>query len=220
MGGGFLENKVYLVAGESGTGKTVFGLQYLYHGLLQGENGLYVSGSERPDYVVTDAESLGWDFDKYLKEQRLGLVDISSHFSGLLASKAKDVNVRNVVAELSKCVKSIGAKRIVIDPVAPLLFGQESLSNIREYVRHLILAMEDKLKCTILITSGVISGTSLLSRYGIEEFVAEGVIVLGVDCCDSKHVRTLFLKKMRGMQTDIDEHYFEIVPGRGIVIKD
>jgi circadian clock protein KaiC len=220
IGGGFLVNKVYLVSGESGTGKTVFGLQYLYSGLIKGENGIYVSGVEKLGHCVLDAESLGWDFGQYVRERKLDLLDLSPHFAGLHAGKAKDINVRNVVADLAKHAKNIGAKRIVIDPIAPLVFGQESSAYVREYVRNLVFAIEDKLQCTILMTSGIPSGTSALSHYGIEEFVAEGVIVLGVGCRDSKPVRTLFLRKMRGTQTDINEHIFEIVPSVGIVVKE
>lgn len=220
IGGGFLTNKVYLISGESGTGKTVFGLQYLYRGLIQGESGIYVSGDEKPNHLVVDAESLGWDFGQYVQERKLGLLDVAPHFADLRAGKAKDVNVRTVVADLTKHVKSIGAKRIVIDPIAPLVFGQECSVCVQEYVRNLIFAIEDNLQCTILITSGILSGTSALSHYGVEEFVAEGVIVLGMGCRVGQRVRTFFIRKMRSTPTDLDEHIFEILPSRGIVIKE
>ena len=57
IGGGFLYGKVYLVSGESGTGKTIFGLQYLYDGLIRAENGIYVSGDEKPNHLIIDAEN-------------------------------------------------------------------------------------------------------------------------------------------------------------------
>ena len=220
IGGGFLEGKVYLISGESGTGKTVFGLQYLYHGLLQGENCIYISGDEKASHLVVDAGSLGWDFDKYVKERRLLLLDVAPYFADIRAGKKKELDVRTVVADLTKQVKSVNAKRIVIDPIAPLVFVPEHPAFVQEYVRDLILAIEDNLGCTIVITSGIISGTSKLSRYGMEEFVSEGVIVLGVEVGDGKHVRALYLRKMRSTATDIEEHIFEIVPNRGIVLKD
>jgi circadian clock protein KaiC len=195
-------------------------LQYLYRGFIQGESGIYVSGDEKPVHLVVDAESLGWDFGQYVQERKLGLLDVASHFADLRAGKAKDVNIRTVVADLTKHVKSIGAKRIVIDPIAPLVFGQESSAYVREYVRSLIFAIEDNLQCTILITSGILSGTSALSHYGVEEFIAEGVIVLGMGCRAGQRVRTFFIRKMRSTPTDLDEHIFEILPSRGIVIKE
>ncbi len=220
IGGGLLAGKVYLVSGESGTGKTVFGLQYLYYGLLRGENCIYISGDEKASHLVVDAGSLGWDFDKYVRERRLLLLDVAPYLADIRVGKKKEVDVRTVVNDLTKQVKSVNAKRIVIDPIAPLVFVPEHSAFVQEYVRDLILAIEDSLGCTIVITSGIITGTSKLSRYGIEEFVSEGVIVLGVEMRDGKHVRALYLRKMRSTATDIEEHVFEIVLDRGIVIKE
>ena len=167
IGGGFLSGKVYLISGESGTGKTIFGLQYIYSGLIHGESSIYVSGDEKPSHLIVDAESLGWDFDKYVKEQKLGLLDVSPYFADLRTGKAKDIDVRTVVTDLSKHVRRIGAKRIVIDPIAPLVFGVEGSTHVQEYVRSLIFAIEDNLQCTVVITSGILSGSSALSRYGV-----------------------------------------------------
>jgi circadian clock protein KaiC len=220
VGGGFITNKVYLISGESGTGKTVFGLQYLYYGLIVGENGIYVSSDEKPSHLIADAESLSWDFGKYVQERKLGLLDVSPHFADLRSGKTRHVDVRTVVADLAKHAKAINARRIVIDPIAPLAFGEECSFAVQDYVSNLIFAIEDNLECTILITSGILSGTSALSHYGVEEFVAEGVIVLGFDIRDSQRVRTLFIRKMRSTVTDLSDHVFEIMPHRGIVIKE
>lgn len=219
VGGGFLSGKVYLVSGESGTGKTVFSLQYLYDGLIRAENGIYVSGDEKPSHIIVDAESLGWDFRKYIEERKLGLLDISPHFAEIRAGKADEVNVRAVVTDLIKLVKDIGAKRIVIDNIAPLVFGHESLTYIQEYIRHLVSAIEDNLECTALITSGIPSGSTFLSRYGVEEFLTEGVIFLDMLRFNGYCVRTLSIRKMRCTAVDPCDHIFEILPQRGIVIK-
>jgi circadian clock protein KaiC len=220
IGGGFLSGKVYLVSGESGTGKTIFGLQYLYQGLIEGENGIYISGDEKPGHLIVDAESLGWNFRKYVQEQKLGLLDISSYFYGMRTGKTAEVDVRTVVNDLQRHVKNIGAKRIVIDTIAPLVFGQENLAYIQGYTKNLVSAIEDNLGCTVLITSGILSGSTSLSRYGVEEFVAEGVIVLNIASFGCHHVRTLSVRKMRSTPSDLKDHIFEILPQRGIVIKD
>ncbi len=220
IGGGFLTGKVYLISGESGTGKTVLGLQYLYHGLLRGENGIYISGDEKASHLVVDARSLGWDLNKYITEKRLRLLDVAPYFADIRAGKKKELDVRSVVNDLTKYVKSISAKRVVIDPIAPLVFVPEHYAFVQEYVRDFIFAIEDHLGCTIVITADIISGTASLSRFGMEEFVSKGVIVLGMAMRDGKRVRTLTLKKMRSTPTDIGDHVFEILPDLGIVIKD
>lgn len=219
ISGGFLSGKVYLISGEAGTGKTIFGLQYIFNGLIRGESGIYVSGDEKPNHLIVDAQSLGWDFDKYVKEQKLGLLDVSPYFANMRLGKEK-VDVRTVVTDLTKHVRRIDAKRIVIDPIAPLVFGEECSACVQEYVRSLIFAIEDNLQCTTVITSGILSGSSALSRYGVEEFVAEGVIVLSTDKRNGQRVRTLFIRKMRSTATDLNDHTFEILPNKGIVIRD
>ncbi len=219
VGGGFLSGKVYLVSGESGTGKTIFGLQYLYDGLIRAENGIYVSGDEKPNHFIIDAESLGWDFRKYVEERKLGLLDISPHFAEIRAGNADEVDVSAVVTDLAKYVKDFGAKRIVIDTIAPMVFGHERLTYIQEYIRHLVFAVEDKLECTVLMTSGIPSGSPALSRYGVEEFLAEGVIVLGISTFNGYCVRTLSIRKTRSTISYPCNYIFEISPQRGIVIK-
>ena len=87
-------------------------------------------------------------------------------------------------------------------------------------MRNLIFAIEDNLQCTVVITSGILSGSSALSRYGVEEFVSEGVIVLDTAKRDGQRVRTLFIRKMRSTATDLKDHTFEILPNRGVVVMD
>jgi len=218
IGGGFIKGKVYLVSGESGTGKTVFGLQYLLAGLELGENGIYISGDEKPDHLLADAESLGWKFGSYVQEKRLGLLDVSPFFKDMRDGKVKEVDVRTVMVDLTKHVRRIGAKRVVIDPIGPLIFRDDCQEGIKDYIRDIIFAMEDNLGCTILITSGIPSGSPNLSRYGVAEFIAEGVILLGIREYNNRRVRTLLIRKMRCSLTDLDEHIFEILPDKGIVV--
>lgn len=220
IGGGFIAGKVYLLSGESGTGKTVFGLQYLREGLEHGENGIYISGDEKPGHLIIDAESLGWKFNDYVSSNRLGLLDVSPFFRDMRAGKAKEVDVRTVMADLTRQVRGIDARRIVIDPVAPLIFREESQPGLREYIRNFVFAMEDNLGCSVLITSGTPTGTSTLSQHGVAEFVAEGVIVLAIRKHNGRLIRTLLIRKMRCTPSDMDEHLFEILPGKGIVVGD
>lgn len=220
IGGGFIANKVYLVSGESGTGKTVFGLQYLYYGLIIGESGIYASTEEKPSHLITDAESLGWDLNKYVHERKLGLLDLAPYFAELRSGKAKPADFRTILADISKHAKSLEARRIVIDPIAPIVSGQECSLAMQEYIRNLILGIEDNLNCTVLITSSIPSGTSALSRYGIEEFFAKGVIVLDFTMQDHQRVRTLSIRKMPITLTDLSDHLFDILPERGIVIRE
>jgi circadian clock protein KaiC len=132
----------------------------------------------------------------------------------------KTIDVRQVVTDLTKQVRKVKAKRLVIDPIAPLIFSTEATIQVQEYIRSLIFSIEDNLKCTTLITSGIPSGSSRISQYQVEEFVVSGVIMLGVSGFKNRRVRTLYVRKMRGTKTDLDDHIFEILPHRGIVVRE
>ena len=220
IAGGLQRDKVYMVSGEAGTGKTIFCLQFVLKGIAQGENAVYVSIDEKPAHLLEDADSLGWDLRKYVEERNIGLLDVSPHFTQVRFGKEKTIDVRTLVGELTKHVRQVGAQRLVLDPIAPLIFGQESTAYIQEYIRSLIFSIEDNLRCTTIITSGIPSGTAALCQYGVEEFIVSGIIVLGITNLSGRRVRTLFVRKMRGTPTDLNDHIFEILPRRGIVIRE
>ena len=101
-----------------------------------------------------------------------------------------------------------------------LVFGQKSSSYVQEYIKNLVFAIEDNLQCTVVMTSGILSGSNAFSRYSVEEFVAEGVILLAMLKFNGHRVRTLSIRKMRSTASDLSDHIYEILPQRGIVIKD
>jgi len=218
--GGFLAGKTYLVSGEPGTGKTVFALQYLYHGLVNGENGIYASAIDKPTHIIVDAHALGWHLKPYIQERKLGFLDISSHFAQMRLGNTNGIDVDAIVTEITNRVKAYRAKRLVIDTIAPFMFSQESFQNVQEYIQNLLLSIKDHLGCTVLITSSIPSGSSFLSRYGSEEFLVEGIVVLDMSKFDGHIVRTLNVIKMRSTAADLSEHAFEITTKKGIVLKD
>ena len=62
MEGGFVKNSINLISGATGTGKTIFGLQYILDGLQKGENGVYISLEQEPEDIFADVAIFGWDF--------------------------------------------------------------------------------------------------------------------------------------------------------------
>lgn len=220
ISGGLPRNKVFLVSGEAGTGKTIFCLQYVLAGVTRGENAVYVSIDEKPSHLLEDADSLGWDLRKYVDEKKISLLDVTPYFTNVRVGKEKGIDVRTAVTDLTKHVRQIKAQRLVIDPIAPLIFGQEATAQVQEYIRSLIFSIEDNLQCTTLVTSGIPSGTTRLCQYEVEEFVVSGIIVLGVRSLQGRRVRTLHIRKMRGTPTDLNDHVFEILPQRGILIRE
>src|SRR6185436_19680914 len=123
--GGFRKGKTYLVVGEPGTCKSIFGLQFLVQGLREREKGLYVAIDEKPADVIEQAASLGWDLGPYIESKEFLILDASAYFSARANDgQNKSVDVQRVVADLGSYITRLGAARVVIDPVGPLLFGR------------------------------------------------------------------------------------------------
>jgi len=218
ISGGFRRGKNYLLSGETGTGKTIFGLQFLMKGINEGENGIYVTVDEKPSDVLEDANSLGFPLEERIAQNKLLILDYSSHFDQL-REKSKQIDVRKIVGDLNKYLKEINAKLLVIDPIAPFIVKDDTVWEIRKYIRSLFYSL-DELDCTSLLTSAIPTGTNRLSQYGIEEFYASGVIVLSIRALEKMlYRRIIFVRKMRGTPYELEPYIYEFEYGNGIVVQ-
>jgi len=219
IGGGFIKGRTYLVAGETGTGKTILALNYLLHGASKGEPGVYLLVDEEYESFVEGAKGFGWDLQPLMRSGLLSVVTLLPDFVERVKSKPVETIVDSIVESLKEEVERIGAERLVIDPIAPLVVGEESIVKMREYVRSLLASIERKIRTTTLVTSEIPTGTAQLSRFGVEEFLATGVLVLGLRNVGGRFTRTLWIRKMRWSPAEPAMYEFEIVPGKGIVVK-
>jgi circadian clock protein KaiC len=218
--GGFPKSRSILVAGEPGTGKTIFGIQYLVNGAKEGQKGIYVSIDEKPEHVIQDAKQLGWDIEGYLNDGTLHILDVSNYFNQARLGKKDGFNIAQVIDDLKDHIQSIGASRLVVDPISPMVFNSDSVLEISEYIRKLVFELEDEsLGCTSILTSHIPVGSQKLGQYGIEEFVTSGVVLLKLAKPQSKYIRTLFVRKMRGTAVTLSEYSFDIVENRGIIVR-
>ncbi|MFQ5850775.1 MAG: ATPase domain-containing protein [Candidatus Binatia bacterium] len=216
--GGFLAGKSYLITGEPGTGKSIFCMQFVLKGLLEGEKAVYVAVDEKPDDIVEEAASLGWDLVKYTEERKLLILDASSYFSSRVgASRGAGVDIAKTIADLASYVKRMGASRVVIDPVGPLISTYNSAAHLQEHARMLVHSLHDHMGTTNLLTSYSSRGSP--GGQGIEEYLVAGVVVLGATRVQNCLTRTLLVRKMRCTATDLMECRFSIVKEKGITLQ-
>jgi circadian clock protein KaiC len=223
LGGGFIRGKTYLVAGETGAGKTIFSIQFLLTGALQyGEPGVYVAVDEPTEQLLKGLKRFGWDVTELVRRRMLSFLDMRPHFSKIyLREERRKIEPRFVIEGILNHVKKVKAKRLVIDPIAPLIYGgsQEDVLYVREFLRELVFAIERIGTVTTVMTSEVPTGSRLLSRFGVEEFLASGILVLGLEEIEGNVVRVLYVRKARWAPAKPVKFVFDIEPGRGIVIK-
>ncbi len=206
MEGGLVQGSSYLVTGCTGTGKTIFACQFLWQGLQQGDTGVYISLEEDPVDIKEDAMLFGWDFGAYEKK---GLCKIIYH---------DPAQVNNLGSVMMNEIAALKAKRIVIDSTAVMGLSLDTHSQVRRRVYGIINALKSHDGCTALIVSEIPEDSKALSRFGVEEFVVDGVIVLNYLGIGEAYNRSLVIRKMRRTDHGKDVYPFEITK-RGVVVK-
>lgn len=214
--GGLRPGKNYLVIGEPGTGKSVFGLQFLVSGLKEKEKGLYVVIDEKPADVIEQAASLGWDLTPYIDSKEFLILDASAYFNTRPnESQSRNIDVPRIVADLSTYIARMGATRMVIDPVSPLLFNRDTAVRMLDQARMLFYGLQANTNTTNILT------TYAMDRAvrGIEEYLVAGTFVLEMKLSASRLIRTLTIEKMRSTALEPAQHPFTITRDRGIVLQ-
>ena len=221
--GGIPEGRSILITGGTGTGKTIFGIQYLYNGAKKyNEPGIYVTLDERPELIRQDMSRFGWDLRKLEEADKLQIIDGSLAKVGIpseeeFAMPATGFDIDKLLLEIMRTTKRIGAKRLVIDSIPALGLNFESDGEIRNAILKLSYLLM-RIGITTLITSEIAEGDNKFGKYGIEEFVVDGVIVLHYMGIGTRSNRTLHIRKMRATKHSEDLHPIEIGT-RGISIK-
>lgn len=213
--GGLRQGRTYLVVGEPGTGKTVLSLQFLMNGLLAGEKALYVVIDEKPVEVIDQAASLGWSLAPYIDSKDFLILDASAYFNTRAADdSAKNIDVHRILTDLNAYIRRLGATRLVIDPIGPLLFQTDAANRALDQARQLFYGLQANTQTTNLLTTYAIDR----NVRGIEEYLVSGTIVLEMKRRGSRFQRSLTIEKMRSTALEPARHPFRIAAERGIVL--
>ena len=213
--GGFLRGRSYLVSGTSGAGKSLFCRQFIYKGAAEfGENGIIVTTEESPKNIREESLAFGWDFEKLEDENKVAIIDSTSVKVGI-PSKEKYVDLRpfdmrSLISQIISVQKEINAKRAVIDSTTAMAFYLESPSKIRVELLRLTSTL-NLLGFTSLLTCEITEEGNL-SRFGVEQFVVDGVIGLYYQRVENLRTRSIEVYKMRGTSHSTKLHPYEITP--------
>lgn len=204
MFGGIPEGSLTLLTGTCGTGKTIMSTQFIYFGAMNGDNAVYVSFEETPENIKANARLCGWNFDELEKK------------GNVLFVKYDPYHAEDIIEMLENSIRKMKAKRVVIDSISALGLYVRDVPEIRKIIFGLG-SMLHRLGCTTLMISEVLSEQKDLSRFGVEEFVADGVIVLYYMRAKSQYTRSITVWKMRGSDHSQKLHPYKITH-EGIVV--
>ncbi len=230
LDGGFPKKRNMLIAGACGTGKSIFSMQFLYRGATEyDEPGVYVTFDEITDKIRQDMLNFGWNVKNAEDQGMLALVDATSARAGLPSEEEHammpgQLDFDKVLVDILGVCRHIGAKRVVIDSIPAMGFQLEKLSEIRRTILKLAYVIS-RSGMTALMTTEVNeqqigSGQAMtFSKYEVEEYIADGVLLLNFLGVGSGATRTLYIRKMRGTAHSLEIHPMEIMTGKGIVVK-
>jgi len=205
-GGGLPLGRPTLVCGPAGCGKTLLAMEFLVRGVNEfHEPGVFIAFEESVSDLAANVASLGFDLPQMEADGLLVVDHISVGYAAM--HEAGDWDLDGLFVRLGLAIDAVGAKRVVIDTIETLFGAFSDAATLRSELRRLFAWLKDR-SVTAVITAERGDGT--LTRYGIEEYVSDCVIVLDHRVTDQTSTRRLRVLKYRGSLHGTNEYPFLI----------
>jgi len=215
--GGLPKGRTTLVTGTAGSAKTVMAVQFLAEEIKSdGGGGVFVTFEESPEDIRNNMISLGWDIGAWEAAGRWAFVDAS-----LLPGREEIVSgpfdFSALVARLEHAIQRVGARRVAMDSLGAVFTQYEDRSLVRRELFRLASTLK-RIRVTAMLTAERTEEYGGIARYGVEEFVADNVIILRNILESEKRRRTIEILKFRGTMHQKGEYPFTIIPRQGVVV--
>jgi len=213
-GGGLPTGRPTLVCGSAGCGKTMLATEFLVRGATQyGEPGVFMMFEESAADLTANVRSLGFDLDRLVKQKKIALDHVRIERSEI--EETGEYDLEGLFIRLGHAIDSIGAKRVVLDTVEALFAGLPNHAILRAELRRLFGWLKAR-GMTAVITGEKGEGNAI-TRYGLEEYVADCVITLDHRVHEQISTRRLRVLKYRGSVHGTNEYPF-LIGERGISV--
>lgn len=215
--GGLPAGRTTLVSGNTGAGKTLFAAEFLAHGIMEFDDpGVFVTFEERPADIRHNLASFGFDIGEWESQGKWLFVDAS----GTPPQDEEMVGAFDfggLISRITGAVQRIGAKRVSFDSLGAVFSRFQDAGTVRFELKRLSEALTD-LQVTTVLTAERVQERETISRFGVEEFVTDNIVVLSNALERDKRRRTIEVLKFRGASHRTGEWLFAIDAGRGIVV--
>lgn len=207
LGNGVPHGSSFLISGVAGTGKTLLSLEFIYRGAKEfSEKGIYFSFEETEDRLRAEARAMGWKMDELIEA---GMVEI-------IFIPQPDIIVEKHLLMMSERISKLQAKRIVIDSISLFVHKITDQQIVREKIFQLATLVQKTQGIGFFITD-IPYGSNKLSRFGVEETVVDGVILLTASEKEFERERFIEIYKLRNTSHENGRHKIEIT-SNGIFI--
>ncbi len=205
-GGGLPAGRPTLVCGSAGAGKTLFAMEFLVRGaLLYDEPGVFMSFEESDLELTTNVASLGFDLNQLIADKKLLLDYVFIERSEI--EETGEYDLEALFLRLGYAIDAIGAKRVVLDTLEALFSALPNEAIIRAELRRLFRWLKEKGVAAVITCE---RGDGTLTRYGLEEYVADCVILLDHRVQNQISTRRMRIVKYRGTSHGTNEYPFFI----------
>jgi KaiC/GvpD/RAD55 family RecA-like ATPase len=210
LDGGFIQGTCVLLCGPPGSGKTTFGVQFLYRGAVDyGEPGIYITLNQSPEEIIRSMLQFGMDL-KGLKDKGLfNIVDLTPVLvdaEGHVVLQLGNMDRLRIVGLVSRLISEMHASRLVIDPLNSITMQYASNFEARLALLGLSQAIVRSIGCTAILISETHDPTSAV----FEQFLTHGVIALRHITKDGSLIRGIQILKMRETSHSGSTHLYEI----------
>jgi len=215
--GGLPENRTTLVSGTAGSGKTVFAMQFLAAGIRDAdEHGVFVTFEEPPADIRTNMRSFGWDLEEWERSGQLAIVDASPE-PGQEVIESGDYDLGALLARVENAIRKVNATRVSVDSLGAVFSQFSDQAIVRRELFRIASALK-KMGVTAVLTAERTDDYGPIARFGVEEFIADNVMVLRNVLDDEKRRRTVEILKFRGTDHQKGEFPFTIVADGGMIV--
>jgi len=196
--GGIPIGRTTLLAGTSGSGKTIFAMQFLVGGLQKGESAVFVTFEETPKDIIRNMKSFGWDLQKYVDKGKMAFVDASPSQDETIEVGEFDLSA--FLARIMYAIKKVNATRVTLDSISALFPRYNDQAIIRRELYRITAKLKEKGVTAILTAERVTEEKEQIARFGVEEFVSDNVVLLHnyLDTIRGDRKRSVEILKFRG----------------------
>lgn len=202
LGEGIPRGSSLLVAGVAGTGKTILLMEFVYRGALNGEKGIVFTFEETEERLRASARGLGWQLDREIERGMVEIVFIPQ----------PDIMVERHLLMMRERIESFGARRVAVDSVSVFLHKVKDAQISREKTFQLASVVQN-VQAVGLFATDIPYGSSQISRFGVEETVVDGVVLLSATERGLERQRYVEVYKLRNTAHLKGRHNLSIGPG-------
>lgn len=216
INGGFPEGSINIISGPAGAAKSLFALHFIINGAEKyNENGVYFTIEESADSLIKTARIFGFPIDRLIEEKKVFIIDLGQLMEEKGSNNPEDFEIREIINFdtiknfLTSFISTAGIKRVVLDSLNGVAIYYKTSEQLRAEIFRFMRFLRAK-RVTSLIVSESLARSGEDTKSGIETFIGDSIVAMGLEKFEGEYRRTITVVKMRHTRHDTATHPFLI----------